>query len=114
MHWVQKQTAGMENLRLVSFTIDPQHDTPAVLTEYATRFRAEPGRWWFLTGPESTLQELNRNAFKLGDIDGSMTHSTRFILVDGRGRIRGYYHTEEGESLDPLVSDIRRVAKEPA
>ena len=84
-----------------------------MLTEYAKRFRAEPGRWWFLTGPESTLQNLNRNAFKLGDIDGSLTHSTRFVLVDGRGRIRGYYHTEEGESLEPLVADIRRLAKEP-
>ncbi len=50
--------------------------------------------------------------FKLGDIDGSMMHSTRFVLVDRRGRIRGYYRTEQGESLDPLVADIFRVAKE--
>jgi protein SCO1 len=112
MHWLQKQTADVADLRLVSFTIDPEHDTPAVLAEYARRFRAAPGRWRFLTGPAATLQELNRNGFKLGDIDGSMMHSTRFVLVDRRGRIRGYYRTEEGESLDPLVADIRRLAKE--
>ncbi len=114
MHWVQKQTSGIPDLRLVSFTIDPAHDTPPVLAEYARRFRAEPGRWWFLTGAEPTLQQLNRNAFKLGDIDGTMTHSTRFVLVDRRGRIRGYYRTEDGESLDPLVADIRRIAREPS
>ncbi|HVX65005.1 MAG TPA: SCO family protein [Bryobacteraceae bacterium] len=112
MHWLQKQTADVADLRLVSFTIDPEHDTPAVLAEYAKRFRAAPDRWHFLTGPTATIQNLNRNAFKLGDIDGSMMHSTRFVLVDRRGRIRGYYRTEEGESLDPLVADIRRVAKE--
>jgi protein SCO1/2 len=112
MHWLQKRTADVPDLRLVSFTIDPENDTPAVLAEYARRFRAEPGRWHFLTGPVATLQNLNRNGFKLGDIDGSMMHSTRFVLVDRRGRIRGYYRTEDGESLEPLVADIRRVAKE--
>jgi protein SCO1/2 len=112
MHWAQKQTAGLPDVKFVSFTIDPEHDTPPVLTEYARRFHADPERWFFLTGPVPALQNLNRNAFKLGDVDGSMMHSTRFVLVDRGGRIRGYYHTEEGESLDPLVADIRRLAKE--
>jgi protein SCO1/2 len=112
MHWVQKQIADVADVRLVSFTIDPEHDTPPVLAQYAQRFRAEPGRWRFLTGPAATLQDLNRNAFKLGDLDGSMMHSTRFVLVDRRGRIRGYYRTEDGESLEPLVAGIRRLARE--
>jgi protein SCO1 len=112
MHWVQKQTAQIADLRLVSFTIDPEHDTPTVLAAYAQRFRAEPGRWFFLTGPEPALQNLNRNVFKLGDIDGSMVHSTRFVLVDQHGRIRGHYGTEEGTSLDPLIAGIRRLARE--
>jgi protein SCO1 len=112
MHWIQTQTAALPDVRLVSFTIDPERDTPPVLTAYARRFRAEAGRWFFLTGPASALQNLNRNAFKLGDIDGTMTHSTRFVLVDRRGRIRGYYRTEEGESLEPLAADIQRLVKE--
>jgi protein SCO1/2 len=114
MHRVQKETAGLPGVRFVSFTIDPEYDTPPVLTEYAQRFHADPGRWFFLTGAEPELQRLNRNAFKLGDIDGSMTHSTRFVLVDRAGRVRGYYRTEEGKSLDPLIADIRRLAKEPS
>ena len=111
MHWIEKQTADLPDLKLVSFTIDPEHDTPPVLTEYAGRFHADPGRWYFLTGPAPELHNLNRNAFKLGDVNGALMHSTRFVLVDRRGWIRGYYDTEEGQSLDPLIRDIRRLAK---
>ena len=114
MHWLQKQIADIGDARLVSFTIDPEHDTPPVLAAYARRFRAESGRWFFLTGPEPKLNDLNRNAFKLGSIDGSMMHSTRFVLVDRSGRIRGYYRTEEGESLQPLIADMRRLVREPS
>ena len=113
MHWVQKQTADLPEIKLVSFTVDPEYDTPAVLTAYSQRFRADPARWYFLTGPVPALHQLSRGAFKVGDIDGNNTmHSTRFILVDRQGRIRGYYRTEEGESLGPLIADIRRLAKE--
>ncbi len=109
MHWVQKQVADLPDVRLVSFTIDPARDTPAALAAYARRFRAEPGRWFFLTGAQSELERLNRSDFKLGDVGGALQHSTRFVLVDGRGRIRGYYRTDEG-GLEPLVHDIRRLA----
>lgn len=114
MHWVQKQVADLEDVRLVSFTIDPEHDNPPALAAYARRFRAEPGRWFFLTGPQPALERLNRSDFKLGDVDGAMMHSTRFVLVDRRGRIRGYYRTDEADGLKPLVSDIRRLARESA
>ncbi|MGE5645680.1 MAG: SCO family protein [Acidobacteriota bacterium] len=114
MHSIQKKTADVAGVRFVSFTIDPEYDTPPVLAAYAKRFRADPERWFFLTGAVPTLQNLNRNAFKLGDIDGSMMHSTRFVLVDRVGRVRGYYRTEEGESLDPLIAGIRSLAKEPS
>lgn len=114
MHWVQKQVGDLAGVRLVSFTIDPEHDTPPALAAYAQRFRAEPGRWFFLTGPAQALERLNRYDFKLGDVDGAMVHSTRFVLVDRRGRIRGYYRTDEADGLKPLVSDIRRLARESA
>jgi protein SCO1/2 len=112
MHWVQKQIADLPDVKLVSFTVDPQHDTPPVLAAYAQRFRAEPGRWALLTGSTATLDALDRNAFKMGNVDGSFAHSTLFALVDRRGFIRGYYHTEEGESLDALIAAIRRLGRE--
>jgi protein SCO1/2 len=91
----------LPDVRLVSFTIDPANDTPPVLAAYAKTHGASP-IWYFLTGPISTLQTLDRDAFKLGDIDGTLQHSTRFVLVDRKGRIRAYYDSSE-PSLMPKI-----------
>lgn len=112
MRRLQEELGGMPEVKLVSFTVDPATDTPDVLAAYAKRFRAEPGRWYFLTGPEATLAQLDKTAFKLGN--EGRTHSTRFVLVDRRGRIRGYYGASEQDSLKQLLADIRRLVKEPA
>jgi cytochrome oxidase Cu insertion factor (SCO1/SenC/PrrC family) len=63
--------------------------------------------WLFLTGPVKTLQELDRNAFKLGNVDGSLEHSTRFVLIDGHAQIRGYYETSETDAISRLISDAK-------
>lgn len=110
MRQVQAKT-GPE-VKLVSFTVDPENDTPAVMAEYARRYQAQDGRWFFLTGEPSTLNHLARNAFKLNTVDGSMVHSTRFVLVDGRSRIRAYYGTDEEDPVDRLVRDIRQLGRE--
>jgi protein SCO1/2 len=112
MHWVEQQVAGLPDVRLVSFTVDPAHDTPPVLADYAGRFHADPARWHFLTGPQPALDQLDRYAFKLGNVDGALTHSTRFVLVDARSQIRGYYGTDEQDGLKPLIADIARLARE--
>jgi protein SCO1/2 len=112
MHSVQKRIADLPGVQLVSFTVDPERDTPPVLAAYAQRFRAAPGRWVFLTGSRESLNALDHDAFKMGNVDGTFTHSTLFALVDRRGFIRGYYHTEEGESLAPLIAGIRQLAGE--
>ena len=112
MRQVQSAVASMPNVKLVSFTVDPEHDTPAVLADYAKRYRADPGRWFFLTGPAPRLEQLSRASFKLGDVDGSLVHSTRFVLVDDRGRIRAYYRTSEDDAMPRLLADIRRLAEE--
>jgi protein SCO1 len=110
MKRVQDSTSG--NVKLVSFTVDPQHDTPPVLAEYARRYRAEPARWYFLTGDPASLNSLAHDSFKLSSVDGSMTHSTRFVLVDRGGRIRGYYSTEENDPVPRLVADVKRLAED--
>lgn len=96
---------------LVSFTVDPERDTPVVLAAYARRFSAQPGRWYLLTGDSATLQMLDRDAFKLGNIDGSMNHSTRFVLVDRQGRIRGYYGSSDEDAVKQVARDVRRLAR---
>jgi protein SCO1/2 len=98
-------------VRFVSFTVDPANDTPPVLAAYAKTHGAAP-LWYFLTGAVPTLQMLNRDAFKLGNIDGTLEHSTRFVLVDRRGRIRGYYDTSESSAIPKVISDVNALARE--
>ena len=100
------------NVNLVSFTIDPAHDTPEVLKEYATRYKADPKRWTFLTGPVKTLHKLNREAFKLGEVNGSLDHSTRLVLVDSFLNVRGYYGTADEEGRAQLMLDLVCLKKE--
>ncbi len=112
MHEVQQAVSKLPDVRIVSFTIDPANDTPPVLAEYAKEHGASPAIWYFLTGPVPTLQMLDRDAFKLGNIDGTMQHSTRFVVVDRQGRIRGYYDTSETGSIQKVISDVQALARE--
>jgi protein SCO1/2 len=112
MHEIQKATVGTSDVRLVSFTVDPAHDTPAVLAAYGKHFLAEPDRWYFLTGSQGSLDELGRAGFKLNPVDGSLDHSTRFVLVDRAARIRGYYASSEDNFLKQLLSDLRQLERE--
>ena len=82
MHQIQAPDRATPDVRFVSFTVDPAHDTPPVLAEYAKHFKSDPARWYFLTGDQARLNDLALNGFKLNSVDGSLTHSTRFVLVD--------------------------------
>src|SRR5579864_9184612 len=111
MHEVQDAIAKMPDVKLVSFTVDPARDTPLVLADYAKVHGASSEHWYFLTGPETTLQKLDRDAFKLGNVDGTLEHSTRFALVDRQAHIRGYYDTSESSVIPRLISGIRELLR---
>jgi protein SCO1/2 len=107
------------DVRLVSFSVDPEHDTPQVLERYAESYKA-PARWFFLTGGKEEIYRLSRQGFKLGieipppSAPGGpavepILHSTRFVLVDGQGRIRGYYDGFDEDSMKKLVGDLAAV-----
>jgi len=105
------------DVHLVSFSVDPAKDTPQVLRGYAEKLQAEPGRWDFLTGPQSTIYNLSRNGFKLAVSDGSddkgiPVHSTRMILVDRHGAIRGYYDATEADAVTKLVADTTHLLRD--
>ncbi len=112
MRGVQTAVAGMRDVKLVSITVDPKNDTPAALETYARRYHAEPGRWFFLTGEQPALEALCRNGFKLGDVDGSLIHSTRFVLLDRHSRVRGFYSLLEDGAMSRLLHDIRTLEGE--
>jgi protein SCO1/2 len=111
-HMRTLQRATDASVKLVSFTVDPDNDTPAVLSAYATKFSADGSRWSFLTGDKEVLNTLDRDAFKLGVLGAGMDHSTRFVLVDRKGRIRGYYGIAEGNPVDKIAKDAARLEKE--
>jgi protein SCO1/2 len=114
MHEVQNAVSDLPDVRIVSFTIDPKTDTPPVLADYAKEHGASAGIWYFLTGPVPTLQMLDRDAFKLGNVDATLEHSTRFVLVDRAGQIRAYYDTSQPEAIKKVISDVRALARERA
>jgi protein SCO1/2 len=108
-------------VRLVSFSVDPKYDTPAVLQTYAQSFKA-PDRWLFLTGDGEQIYRLSKEGFKLG-IDNTpqaatatptaepILHSTRFALVDGQGRVRGYYEAFDEESMKKMERDLKALVE---
>lgn len=105
------------DVHLVSVTVDPEKDTPEVLSGYAEKLNAQAGRWDFLTGPKSSIYDLSRNAFKLGVSEGGdeaagPVHSTRMVLVDRRGQIRGYYDATAADGMTKLLADTSHLLRE--
>jgi protein SCO1/2 len=106
--------------RLVSFSVDPENDTPPVLAAYATQAGADRARWTFVTGPVDDVMRAVVLGFKVsaakvatGANDYDVTHGNWFVLTDRTGAIRGYYPTEEAADFDRLVSDTERLEREP-
>jgi protein SCO1/2 len=102
-------------IRMVSFTVDPARDTPKALAAYAAEHGANRDRWLFLTGSREALYELCVKGFKLpvDDTSGTavepITHSSRFVLVDRQGEVRGYYSGTEQEDLERLAADAKKL-----
>ncbi|MBY0375975.1 MAG: SCO family protein [Bryobacteraceae bacterium] len=94
---------------LVSFTIDPDYDTPEVLARYAKRYQADPARWTFLTGSKQDLNRLSLDTFKLGEISPDQSHSTRFVLIDQQMRHRAYYDSTESDMVERITADVRAL-----
>jgi protein SCO1/2 len=113
---VQKALGEEPGARLVSISVDPEKDTPDVLKIYAERFKASE-RWFFCTGPKDAIYSLARDGFKLPIADapaegGMIAHSTRLVLVDQTGHVRGFYEGGTESSVGELVRDIRRLLEE--
>ncbi|MFQ5490267.1 MAG: SCO family protein [Phycisphaerae bacterium] len=109
---LQQRWRKENGLRLVSVSVDPERDTPAVLQKYADRYQANPYRWLFLTGDLEAIKQLAVKGFALGSIEEPIFHSTKFALVDRLGQIRGYYEGTSVEEVNQLSRDIRRVLAE--
>ncbi len=112
---IQSRTRQLEPaFHLVSFSVDPEYDTPGRLAEYARLHRASPRIWTFLTGPDSAVKETVVNGLKMsmgkeksddGRFEG-IFHGSHLVLVDGKGQVRGYYDSDDEKVVDRVVRDV--------
>ncbi|WP_164669900.1 SCO family protein [Virgibacillus doumboii] len=106
-----------ENLdaQLVSFSVDPKHDTPEVLKEYAASYQADSSNWAFLTGYDfQTIKELSIKSFqslleKPPEGSDQVTHGTSFFLVNPEGKVIKRYSGVDSKSIDEIVKDLKIV-----
>jgi len=109
-------------VRLVSLTSDPAYDTPAVLKNYGEKFGARPGVWTFLTGPKEMMRHLAMDELMLSMVDKPpaeqetpvdlVIHSTRLVLLDKQGRIRGYFDGETTGCIPSILDAIEKLNRE--
>lgn len=112
---VAMQSSLPLEVTLVSFSVDPEHDTAAVLKKYAHTFSADESRWKFLTGDQDAIMAQARGMLAIAvpaTIDRPILHDGRFLLIDGQGRIRGAYHSNDPHKLADLDRDVRRLLTE--
>lgn len=119
MQKVGKELAEQEHILLVSFSVDPDYDSPEVLGEFARKFDADPARWKFLTGDPTSIKDRlaaglqialeQRGTLPSGGPD--IVHGTHFVLIDGRQHIRGYYNSNDPQRVEQLVADARALAR---
>jgi protein SCO1/2 len=113
---VQKELGPAPDVRLVSISVDPEKDTPDVLQVYADRFKAGEG-WLFCTGAKDAVYQLAHDGFKLPIAAGTpeagpIVHTTRLILVDRTGTVRGFYEGTTADGVRDLVRDLRALLEE--
>ncbi len=118
MKRVQAAFDGNSRFEILSFTVDPENDSPEQLLQYAKGHNYRAGQWHFITGNKKDLYSLARTSFfvlkpaeaaNLGDAGGDFIHTNNFVLVDQDRHIRGYYDGTNPLEVDQLILDIEKL-----
>jgi len=121
MSEIQDAFESTAPVRFVSLTADPEFDTSQVLRQFAQRFGADPHRWFFLTGTKRDVYDLAIDGLKFIVRDNGaerkpnedlFLHSMKFVVVDGQGRIRGYFDGLEETTVESIVEAVRKLLRE--
>ncbi len=113
---IQEAYKNNPDLKILSFTVDPDIDDVKQMKTYADGHGADPNQWYFLTGNKEDLYSLARKSFfilkpaeaeNLGDAGSDFIHTNNFVLVDQKLRIRGYYDGTNPKEVDKLIQDIQ-------
>lgn len=111
---------GNKNVMILSHTVDPLKDSVSALKAYSLRFDADPNQWLFLTGDKKQLYDMARYSYLINaedtangvTITDDFIHDKHYTLVDGYGRIRGFYDGTEINEVNKLIGDINLLLKE--
>lgn len=99
-----------DRVQLLSHTIDPEHDSVAVLYDYAERLQVSANTWHFVTGVKDSIYAISEYYMVSAQDDpsapGGYIHSGAFVLIDSQKHIRGYYDGTKPEEVDQLINDI--------
>lgn len=114
---VYEKYKGNDKVKILSHSIDPKHDTVAVLNEYANRLGVSSGQWHFVTGDKEEIFDLAQNSYMVSVLEdeeapGGVVHSGAFLLIDSKRRIRGHYDGTKAEEVDKLMSDMDILLEE--
>lgn len=117
MRSMQDDLEGTD-VRLVSVSVDPERDDPEALAAYAEALGADPERWWFLTGEAAEIAAFARSLSLAADpvpdpaaeLGTQVSHSTKYVVIDGDGHVRGYYDGKSEEGRAGAVARARHLA----
>lgn len=98
-------------VQFVSFSVDPERDSAAVLKKYADKYGINPDVWWLLTGPKKSIYDFALNELKMGisdgeGVDSNFIHTQKMVLLDKNRVVRGYYDGLDSAALSKLAADI--------
>ena len=120
---VQSLFANDPNILIVSHSVDPKHDSSAVLQKFAQKYDAKAGKWFFLTGDKKAIYDLAIKGYKLPaadaseydknikSIDETFIHSEKLLLIDKEGYIRGIYDGTYSPDVERLVAEIKVLSE---
>ena len=105
------------SVKILSHTIDPKHDSVAVLREFAERLGVSSDTWHFVTGPQEDIYEIGQESYMVTaredpEEPGGYLHSGAFLIIDKQRRVRGIYDGTKEEKVDELLKDIDRLLLE--
>jgi protein SCO1/2 len=121
MQRVQEAFMASNEVVIMSYSVDPSHDTVEKLQNYAQQYDAVPEKWHLLTGDKSEIYRLAKKGYFItakeddttsGDLEDQFVHTEMFVLVDRDGVIRGYYKGTDPEEVDKLILEIKILLHE--
>ena len=122
MRTVQDRTNDQPAIKLISISVDPDHDTVPVLDAYAAKYGADPSRWRFIRGDIGAIRALVEQGMQVGFDDTgtklasgapNITHSGHFVLLDQRAHVRGYYDSDDWPRIEKLMKHARYLVRRP-